>query len=143
MFNHSVLPLSVPNDTVTTQFAASALLPPFRLALPRRSSRRTTLGTAMRRHKTVSLAGAALGLLLFLFVGLLPSLLTGGAAGGRLALELLGAPTVPSYGVNAFMVLGVAFAATTGAAFFALLGAAAGAALSVLTCDHAASGVEA
>jgi hypothetical protein len=84
-------------------------------------------------HRSMSLVGAILGLVLFLFVGLLPSLLLGGSAGAQLAGGLLGEQVSPSYGLNALLVLSVVIATTMGAAFFTVLGAAAGAAVSELT----------
>jgi hypothetical protein len=101
-------------------------LQPLRLALHR----------TMPQHRSVSLIGASIGLVVYFFVGLLPSMLLGGSAGAQLALGLLG--EAPGYGVSAIMVLGVVSATTVGAAFFAVLGAVAAAAIHQLTGLHAA-----
>jgi hypothetical protein len=92
---------------------------------------RRSFRNALPRHTRSSLAGAGLGLLAFLFFGLLPSLLTGGAIGAQLARWAFGeAPS--GLGVDAIVVLGVSLAATLGATVFALLGATTCAAISVL-----------
>jgi hypothetical protein len=102
-------------------------LPPVRL--PFRLPRRTTKS----RHLAPAVAGAGVGLLVFLFVGLLPAILTGGAAAAELASVFLGAQAAPRPGTAAFMTLGVVVAATVSAAVFALLGAATGLAIRTLT----------
>ena len=88
---------------------------------------------ALRRNQSICLFGAATGLLIFLFTGLLPSLLLGGSAGAQLARGLLDLQEAPGFGLNTLMVVGVVSAATIGAAFFTLLGAAAGAAVGELS----------
>lgn len=100
---------------------------------------RTLPTLAVRRNRSICLAGATVGLLTFLFTGLLPSLLVGGSAGAQLARGLMGAQNTPSFGHNAIMVFGVVSAATIGAIFFALLGAVTGAAVGELSRSPAAS----
>jgi len=79
--------------------------------------------------------GASIGLVAFLFVGLLPALLLGGSASAHLVLAM-GAEGTSGYGLNAVLVLGVVAATTVGALFFAAVGAAGGAALGALTWDR-------
>lgn len=94
-----------------------------------------------RRPGPAPVVGAGLGLLLFLLVGLLPSLVLGGSAGAQLALGLLGVQDSSSLAFDGIMILGVLAATAVGAAFFAILGAAGGAALSELTRARSGRGV--
>jgi hypothetical protein len=93
---------------------------------------RLTQAADLPTERTLSVVGAAIGLLTFIFVGLLPSLLLGGMAAAQLAVGLLGVEGSAGHGLDALMVLGVVTAATVGATFFAFLGAAAGSALGEL-----------
>jgi len=90
------------------------------------------------KHKATSLIGATMGLLAFLFVGLLPSMLVGGSTGANLAQRILGMQGGPGLGANALVLLSVVAAATIGAVSFAALGAAGGAVFSVLTSTRGA-----
>lgn len=76
--------------------------------------------------------GATLGLLIFLFVGMLPSLLLGGSAAAQVAMET-GATASHGHGYNVLLVLGVLLGTGVGALLFAALGAAAGSAVGALT----------
>jgi hypothetical protein len=82
---------------------------------------------------TFSIVGASLGLLVFLAVALLPSLLYGGVAGLQLATGIFGVPSAPTFGFNAVIVLVVVSAVTAVATLFVALGAVAGAFVDVLT----------
>jgi hypothetical protein len=88
---------------------------------------------AVRGLNAFSVVGASIGLLAFLAVALLPSLLYGGVAGVQLASGIFGMPDAPTFGVYTFIVLGILFAVTTVASLFAALGALAGASVDVLT----------
>jgi hypothetical protein len=85
------------------------------------------------RFKTHSLVGAGIGLVLFLAVGLLPTILYGGYAGVILAGGLFGTPVGAAFAVRALIVLGMVLGVTAVAALFAVAGAAAGAAVGALT----------
>jgi hypothetical protein len=82
--------------------------------------------------KTASLVGAGIGLVLFLAVALLPSLLYGGYAGVLLAGGIFGTPVSASIAVRALIVFGMVLGVTAVGSLFAVAGAAAGAALGVL-----------
>jgi len=84
-------------------------------------------------RKTHTLIGAAVGLALFLAVGLLPSLLYGGYAGVMLAGGVFGTPVQATFWVRALVVLGMVMGVLGVGALFTAAGAAAGAAISVLT----------
>lgn len=84
-------------------------------------------------RKNMTLVGAALGLVAFLAVGLLPALLYGGYAGVMLASGILGAPLQATFLARAFIVGGMVFGVTAVASLFAVLGAVAGAAASALS----------
>jgi hypothetical protein len=81
-------------------------------------------------HRTFSVAGAAVGTVVFLVIGLFPSLVYGGAATVHLASGLFGASGAPHVG---FIVFGIVFAVTLVGALFAALGAVAGASVGALT----------
>jgi hypothetical protein len=86
----------------------------------------------MRQHRTATLIGAAVGLALFLAIGLLPAMLYGGYAGVLLASGIFGSPVNATFAVRALVVFGMVLGVTSVASLFALAGAAAGAAVSVL-----------
>lgn len=89
------------------------------------------------KFKTHSLVGAGLGLVVFLAVGLLPTILYGGYAGVLLAGGLFGTPVGATFAVRALIVVGMVLAVTAVAALFAVAGAAAGAAVGALTSGPA------
>jgi len=89
-------------------------------------------GPSLPRYRTHRRVGARVGLLVFLTVALLPSLLYGGVAGGQLAASIFQAPGAPSFGVGALVLLGMASAVAAGAALFAALGALAGTSVGAL-----------
>ena len=86
---------------------------------------------AMKR-KTYTLVGAGIGLALFLFVALLPSLLYGGYAGVLLASGIAGAPVKATLLTRALTVFGMALGVLGVGGLFAVCGAAAGAAVSMV-----------
>jgi hypothetical protein len=83
--------------------------------------------------KLPAVIGAAIGLTVFLAVGLLPALLYGGYAGVLLASGIFGAPVAASFGAKALIVFGMILGVTAVGSLFAVVGAAAGAAVGVLT----------
>jgi hypothetical protein len=83
-------------------------------------------------NKLPSILGAGLGLLLFVFAGLLPSWLYGGYAGVMLATALFGTPLTGAFAERALIVFGSVAGVTAVAALFAVAGAAAGAAVGAL-----------
>ena len=83
-------------------------------------------------RKTPSIIGAAVGLALFLAIGLLPALLYGGYAGVLLAGGIVGTPVSPTFLVRALVVFGMVLGVTGVGALFAVAGAAAGAAIGAL-----------
>lgn len=85
------------------------------------------------KYRTHSLVGAGIGLVLFLAVGLLPTILYGGYAGVILAGGLFGTPVAATFVVRALIILGMVLGVTAVAALFAVAGAAAGAAVGALT----------
>jgi len=85
------------------------------------------------RNKTFSLVGAGVGVVLFLAVALLPSLVYGGVAGVQLASGLFGASNTPTFGANVFIVLGIVASVSVVGALFVALGAVGGASIAVLT----------
>jgi hypothetical protein len=87
----------------------------------------------MKTLNTSTVVGASIGLLVFLAVALLPSLLYGGVAGVQLASGIFGVPDAPTLAVNAFIVLGIVAAVTAVASLFAAIGAVAGASVDALT----------
>ena len=84
-------------------------------------------------RKTPTIVGAAVGLALFLALGLLPALLYGGYAGVLLAGGIFGTPVTPTFLVRALVVFGMVLGVTGVGALFAVAGAAAGAAIAALT----------
>jgi hypothetical protein len=83
-------------------------------------------------RKTPTLVGAAIGLVLFLALGLLPALLYGGYAGVMLAGGMFGTPVAATFLVRAIIVFGMVLGVTAVASLFVVGGAAAGAAVAVL-----------
>jgi len=84
-------------------------------------------------RKTHTLIGAAIGLVAFLALGLLPALLYGGYAGVLLAGGIFGTPVQATFWVRALVVFGMVMGVLGVGALFTVAGAAAGAAVSVLT----------
>jgi hypothetical protein len=82
--------------------------------------------------KLHALVGAGLGLVAFLAVGLLPTILYGGYAGVLLASAVSGAPVAASFAVRALIVVGMVVGVTSVAALFAVAGAVAGTAVGLL-----------
>lgn len=89
------------------------------------------------RYKTHALVGAGAGLVAFLAVGLLPTILYGGYAGVLLAGAMAGTPVEASFAVRALIVAGMVLGVTLVAALFAAAGAAAGTAIGALTSGSA------
>jgi hypothetical protein len=83
-------------------------------------------------RKTPTLVGAAIGLALFLALGLLPALLYGGYAGVMLAGGIFGTPVSATLAVRAVIVFGMVLGVTAVASLFVVGGAAAGAAAGAL-----------
>lgn len=89
-------------------------------------------------RKTSTLVGAAVGLALFLAIGLLPSLVYGGYAGVLLAGGIFGTPVQATLLVRALVVFGMVLGAVGVGSLFAVSGAAAGAAAVALSRAAAA-----
>ena len=83
-------------------------------------------------NKLLSVIGAGAALLVFVFVGLLPSWLYGGYAGVLLATGIFGTPLTGAFLERALIVFGSVLGVTAVAALFAVGGAAAGAVLGAL-----------
>jgi hypothetical protein len=104
-----------------------------RYSLQGKAQKMKSLNTSTARgFNTSSIVGASIGLLVFLAVALLPSVLYGGIAGVQLARGIFGVPGAPTFGVDAFVVLGIVSAVTAVASLFTALGAVAGAFVDVL-----------
>jgi len=84
-------------------------------------------------RKTPTIIGAAVGLALFLALGLLPALLYGGYAGVLLAGGITGTPVSATFAVRALIVFGMVLGATGVGALFTVGGAVIGAAIATLT----------
>ena len=84
-------------------------------------------------RKTPTIIGAAVGLALFLALGLLPALLYGGYAGVLLASGIAGTPVQATFLVRALIVFGMVLGVTGVGALFAVGGAVVGAAIATLT----------
>ena len=84
-------------------------------------------------RKTPTIIGAAVGLALFLALGLLPALLYGGYAGVLLAGGITGTPISATFAVRALIVFGMVLGATGVGALFTVGGAVVGAAIAALT----------
>jgi hypothetical protein len=85
------------------------------------------------QNKTFALVGAGIGLVTFLALALLPSILYGGYAGLLLAGGIVGTPVQPTFLVRALIVFGMVLGVTGIASLFAVMGAVAGAAVGALT----------
>jgi hypothetical protein len=85
------------------------------------------------RHRAFSLVGAGIGVVVFLAIALLPSLVYGGVASVQLATELFGSSGAPTTGINVFIVLGMVITVTAAGSLFTAVGAVAGASLGALT----------
>ena len=83
-------------------------------------------------RKTSTLIGSAIGLALFLVIGLLPSLVYGGYAGILLAGGIFGTPVEATLLVRALIVFGMVLGVVGVGSLFAVGGAAAGAAVGAL-----------
>jgi len=84
-------------------------------------------------RKTPTIIGAAVGLALFLALGLLPALLYGGYAGVMLAGGIAGTPVQATFLARALIVFGMVLGVTGVGALFAVGGAVVGAAVAALT----------
>ena len=85
------------------------------------------------QNKSFALVGAGVGLVTFLAVALLPSILYGGYAGLLLAGGIVGTPVQATMLVRALIVFGMVLGVTGIASLFAVMGAVAGAAVGALT----------
>ena len=83
-------------------------------------------------RKSSTLVGAAVGLVFFLAVGLLPSLVYGGYAGVLLASGIFDAPVHATFLVRALVVFGMVLGAVGVGSLFAVSGAVLGAAVGTL-----------
>jgi hypothetical protein len=102
------------------------------LKLPVTQSRLHATTRTTPRHVSFSIVGATVGLVLFLVVALLPSLLYGGVAGVRVVTGFFGAPGAHPLVVEAFAAFGIVLSVTAVGALFASLGAVAGASVGAL-----------
>ena len=80
-------------------------------------------------YRTFAFGGGVVGLITFLAVGLLPSIVYGGFAGVTLASAMLGGPIGTSLLARGLVVFGMTVGLLGTAAVFVVLGAAAGAAV--------------
>ena len=85
------------------------------------------------QNKSFALVGSGVGLVTFLAVALLPSILYGGYAGLLLAGGIVGTPVQATFLVRALIVFGMVLGVTGIASLFAVMGAVAGAAVGALT----------
>ncbi|MBL0277194.1 MAG: hypothetical protein IPQ24_14095 [Anaeromyxobacter sp.] len=88
---------------------------------------------ALPRSTFFSVVGGSLGLVAFLAVALLPSVVYGGIAGMSLATGLFGLPEAHGVAISVFIALGIVSAVSAVAFLFSGLGAAAGASVGALT----------
>ena len=79
----------------------------------------------MKRSKVVAVSGAAIGIALFLSVGLLPAILYGGYAGLMLATGIFGSPLPEHLFARGLVAFGSVLGVFSTAALFAVGGAAA------------------
>ena len=93
--------------------------------------------------KNYTLIGSAVGLTLFLAIGLLPAVLYGGYAGVLLAGGIFGTPLVATFVVRALIVFGMVLGVTAVASLFAVLGAVAGAGIWALTSNRTPAALQA
>ncbi len=87
----------------------------------------------MNSSKKAGIIGAAVGLALFLAIGLLPAMLYGGYAGVLLASGIFGTPFRPGLLVNALIVFGMVMGTVGIAGLFTTGGAVLGSAVDALT----------
>ena len=87
----------------------------------------------MTSFKTQAYIGAALGLVAFFAVAMLPAALYGGYAGVLMASGILGSPLQPSFLARTFIVGGMILGTIGVGALFTVGGAVAGSALAALT----------
>jgi hypothetical protein len=92
-----------------------------------------TTTTSKPQNKLYTLVGAGIGLVIFLALALLPSILYGGYAGLLLAGGIVGTPVQPTFLVRGLIVFGMVLGVTGIASLFAVLGAVVGAAVGALT----------
>ena len=78
----------------------------------------------MARNKTVAMVGAAAGFTLFLFIGLLPSLVYGGYAGLLLAGGIFGTPVPAGFAARGLVGFGMILGVMGCASVFTVAGAA-------------------
>jgi hypothetical protein len=90
-------------------------------------------------RKTPTLIGAAVGLAIFLAVGLLPSMVYGGYAGVLLAGGIFGTPVSATFWPRALIIFGMVLGVTGVGALFTVAGAALGAAAGALAGAPAAA----
>jgi hypothetical protein len=90
------------------------------------------------KNKVPAIIGAAVGLALFLAVGLLPALLYGGYAGVLLAGGIFGTPLQATFLARALIVFGMVFGVTAVASLFLVGGAFLGAVVGALTASRKA-----
>ena len=84
----------------------------------------------MNRKSTI--IGAAVGLAIFLAVGLLPALLYGGYAGVLLAGGIFGTPLLPTFAVRVLIMFGMVLGTIGVGALFTVGGAVVGAGVGTL-----------
>jgi len=85
--------------------------------------------TMSNSYRTFSFGGGVVGLVTFLVVGLLPSIVYGGFAGVALASAILGGPVGVSIFARTLVVLGMTIGLLGTAGIFVVLGGALGAAI--------------
>ncbi len=86
-------------------------------------------------HKTATFVGGIVGLVGYLAVGLLPSIVYGGFAGVTLAAALFGSPIDASWMARAVVVFGMIVGLLATAALFVVVGAALGTGLYSIVGD--------
>ena len=100
---------------------------------PKHSTENAMTTQTKPQNKTFALVGAGVGLVAFLALALLPSILYGGYAGLLLAGGIVGTPVQPTFLVRALIVFGMVMGAVGIGSLFAVGGAVAGAAIGALT----------
>ncbi len=86
-----------------------------------------TPNTIRSGSRTFAFGGGIVGLVSFLFIGLLPSIVYGGFAGVTLASALLGGPVEGNLFARGLVVFGMVVGLLSCAAVFVVVGAALGA----------------
>ena len=89
----------------------------------------------MKRNKMVAVAGAGIGIALFLAIGLLPAVLYGGYAGLLLASGIFGTPLPEHVFARGLVAFGSLLGVFATAAVFAVVGAAAASGLGHLVAN--------